>query len=373
MSQQYKPVLLITGATGYVAHHILELIDTIYPSYTIYATYNTKNPILNSNNEFKSMHHIKLDLSDDKSITSAVDSMFKNNIIPEIIIHCAAITSPRICEENKDETIKINCPMLFIDTLLLYYNKLQQFDKNPLFIFFSTDHVYDGKLSHINTIHHPSMYDNEEESKTENKIDVIYTEESACHPINSYGRGKLMMEKYLLMKWKNLVILRCSVIYGPENKLKKTILQFIVHKLKRNTNEKVVLFKNEKRCFICIDSIVKTIEYFIKQYYETNKEYHDVYNCGGINALTRVEFGEICANIYELDAKKIFPVNRYDVKEAWAHAVPNPQDLTKSSNKLFMELKRFYVFPSFINNIKHIVELNEPPEFSVRSISYNNF
>ena len=359
-----KPILLITGVTGYVGHHILEHIDKIYDEYTVYATHRNKNPKIKSGK----VQYIKLELGNDNSIQSAVDAVFKNNEIPDIIIHCAAATHVGYCQKNEDKAMKINCPTLFIDSLLNKYKKAN-ISKDPLFIFFSTDHVYDGELSHTNTIKHASIRDlfaddindsdndNDDEDKKVNDNDnkEVYDEMSPCYPLNNYGTSKLMMEKYLSMHWKNLIILRSSVIYGPKNKKKQTLLQFVVNELNNDKKKEVTLFKNEHRNFVSIQSIIKTVEYFINIYYDNKeKEYHDIYNCGGINSLNRTEFGENIAKIYGLDTKKIKSMNRFDCKQKWAQAAPNPQDVTMSSQKLYKELGQFYKFPPFLENIKRI-------------------
>lgn len=44
----------------------------------------------------------------------------------------------------------------------------------------------------------------------------MWTEDDATEPINAYGRSKLAAEKAIQERWANHVILRASVIYGPQ-------------------------------------------------------------------------------------------------------------------------------------------------------------
>eukprot|EP01084_Bolivina_argentea_P244179 409136_1 len=111
------------------------------------------------------------------------------------------------------------------------------------------------------------------------------------------------------MHWRHLVILRPSVIYGPRNGIKSTLLQFVLDGLKNDDNEQLILFKNERRNFVSIWSVMQSVQHFIHGYYTEHKQYHDVYNCGGTTSLTRVEFGEIAATVYGLDSKKIKAIN----------------------------------------------------------------
>eukprot|EP01083_Nonionella_stella_P121172 363935_1 len=352
MSEQILPVLLITGVAGYVGHHILELVHSTYPSYTVYATHHSTNPWMKSPDDpLKQIHHIKLDLTSEQSIKDAIQHMFTKNIIPQIIIHCAAMPSLAVCQKNKDKAMKVNCCTVLVDTLLSYYASIKM-KQHPLFIFLSTDHVYDGELSHVNTIPHECM------RSAEHKMDVPkYDEQSPCYPINIYGQSKLKMEKHLLMHWRHLVILRPSVIYGPRNGIKSTLLQFVLDGLKNDDNEQLILFKNERRNFVSIWSVMQSVQHFINGYYTEHKQYHDVYNCGGTTSLTRVEFGAIAATVYGLDSKKIKAINRFDCKQQWAHSAPNPQDNSMSSDKLYREVKAHYTFPQqFADVIKQIKE-----------------
>ena len=307
-----KPVLFITGVTGYVGHHILEYIDKTYPSYVIYASISRKQPLIKSNGASKEIHYIKMDLGDDDSIKQSIEAMFTKTI-PDIIIHCAAVTQIGFCEKNKDKIIKINYSTVFVNTLLANYKKIER-DIDPLFILFSTDHVYDGDLSDKNKIKPVSMYMDE---KDEDKD--VFDESSPCYPKNNYGLSKLMMEKYLLLNWNNLVILRCSVIYGADNNRKDTLLQFVVKELKKE--KETILFKNEKRNFVWIENVIQTVQYFMENYYQHRKIYHDIFNCGGSQTLSRVEFGEIVGKVSELNTKFIHAMNRYDCHEKWAKPI----------------------------------------------------
>ena len=354
---QSDPVILITGVTGYVGHHLLGYILKSYPSSIVHGTHRSNQPVIKNDR----VRYFNVDVTRDESVKSAVSAMFSSGSIPDIIIHCAAATKPGFCQKNKAKSMRINCPPTFIQILLSHYTQHDP-HKKPLFVLFSTDHVYDGELADPNTIQHAPMFNvADSEQKSDDQPDAVqversrfYTEKSPCYPLNHYGQSKLKMEEYLLMHWDNLVILRCSNIYGPPIGNRGTMLQFVISQLGDGHNEKVTLFKNETRNFVCIHSVVKAVEHFIVRYQGGSRDFHDIYNCGSTKSLNRVEFGTIIGREYGLDTSKIDGVNRFEFTQKWAHQAPNPQDVTMSSDKLHQEMKDFYTFPSFEDAIKQI-------------------
>lgn len=45
-------------------------------------------------------------------------------------------------------------------------------------------------------------------------------ETSRCAPVNAYGRTKLEAEQYVRSHWERRIILRTSIIYGPDAPIK---------------------------------------------------------------------------------------------------------------------------------------------------------
>lgn len=75
----------------------------------------------------------------------------------------------------------------------------------PLLIHLSTDQVYDGSRAN-------------------------WKETDPCAPVNAYGQTKLEAEQYIQERWPNHVILRSSIIYGPQSPApvsRALFLQFI--------------------------------------------------------------------------------------------------------------------------------------------------
>ncbi|MDP3956505.1 MAG: NAD(P)-dependent oxidoreductase [bacterium] len=108
---------------------------------------------------------------------------FVLNKKPKTIIHLAALTDQRICEENPKEAERIN---------VLGTKNLAEAAKEigALFVFASTNSVFDGSKK------------------------TPYREDDATHPINNYGRSKLEAEKAVREIRPEWIIARTSWVFG---------------------------------------------------------------------------------------------------------------------------------------------------------------
>jgi len=96
---------------------------------------------------------------------------------PKMVVHCAAFTSPPVCEKNPLQALRVNIE----GTAYLAEYCTQK--KIPL-VYISTEYVFDGK-------------------------DGNYSEEDAVHPVNLYGWTKLGGECAVRIVPEHLII-RCA-------------------------------------------------------------------------------------------------------------------------------------------------------------------
>ncbi len=145
--------ILITGGTGALGSELKKLFpDSISPT------------------------HQELDICD----ITALKNFFHNNKI-DIIIHTAALTTIRGCEENKNQAMEINVQGT--------QNLIEEFkNSNPTgkFVYVSTACVFDG---------HSEMY----------------VEKSVPYPKNFYSLTKLLGE-YIVNEFKNSLIIRTNFV-----------------------------------------------------------------------------------------------------------------------------------------------------------------
>lgn len=174
--QQMKKRILITGTNGQVGWSLqqtcpLDLIELIAPQ------------------------EGDLDITNQSNIEAAID-MHK----PDMIINAAAYTAVDKAEEEKDIAMLVNA-----DGPLLLAQCCQK-NNIPLF-HFSTDYVFDGKK------------------------ETPYTESDQPHPINIYGKTKLIGEQNIQQHLAQYIILRISGVFCSHgNNFVKTMLRLAQEK-----------------------------------------------------------------------------------------------------------------------------------------------
>ena len=107
---------------------------------------------------------------------------------PDVVYFPAAVVNAEWNEEFPLEAERINVedPKRFFDDCAWAQTKL---------VYYSTDYVFDGESG-------------------------PYCEESPVHPINRYGKQKVMVEEYLTSEYPRWLILRTAVVYGFEPQAK---------------------------------------------------------------------------------------------------------------------------------------------------------
>ncbi|KAL6497237.1 hypothetical protein OROGR_029166 [Orobanche gracilis] len=117
-------------------------------------------------------------------MASVQSPMHSVRVVPDVVINCAALSVPRVCEMDQEAAMSINVPTALVKWL-------SSFGEGTLLIHLSTDQVYDGTKS-------------------------FYKEEDETVPVNVYGKSKVEAERYISANCRSFVILRSSVIYGPQ-------------------------------------------------------------------------------------------------------------------------------------------------------------
>ncbi|HTO17058.1 MAG TPA: SDR family oxidoreductase [Edaphocola sp.] len=171
--------ILIVGASGLVGgnclKHFIEEGHQVIGTHMSYATnhtvfFNTLKPNIKSNFDVKSFQ-------------------------PDVIVHCGALTHVDYCEEHIKESYEktVKSTKNIIKLAKEYNSKL---------VYLSTDYVFDGKKG-------------------------PYRENAPTHPINIYGKHKLMAEKAVLKELTNSLVLRITNVYGEEERGKNFVSRII--------------------------------------------------------------------------------------------------------------------------------------------------
>ena len=262
--------ILVTGGTGFFGLNFLKKLDK-----NIYLLGNKK--ILKKNNK----QIIFLDKINKKNLIKIIDTL---NI--KTIIHAAAITNLEFAEKNKLMTYNTNFRLTKIisDIVKLCNLKL---------VFISTDQLYDN----------PMGYSNERQK--------IKTQ-------NYYSFTKYLSENYIKKNNKKYWIIRCS-FFGWGTNYKKSLSDFIYTNLKNKIA--INLWSNIFFNPIYVTELID-ISMNITKYQK------GIYNIGSNQKISKLDFGIMIANEFNLDSSNIKSVN-YENKE-----LIRPKDMSVDTKKI---------------------------------------
>lgn len=219
----------------------------------------------------------------------------------DVVINCAAVSSPAACELAPIAARAINVPNALLDSL---EKARKTSSMEPFLIHISTDQVYDGSKAY-------------------------WSEDDQCQPVNTYGRTKLEAEDVIRRRWPHHVILRSSIIYGPQcgTPVARTLfLQMIIGALE--DGKPTSFFNDEYRSPIYVQDILKVIHAAIKQREQLPAS---VLNMGGPDRLSRVDFARVVAEVCGFEQEgTIVSVPCRTV----SRPVASPADISMNSAKL---------------------------------------
>jgi dTDP-4-dehydrorhamnose reductase len=176
------PRILIIGASGQVGSALVQ--EYRRHNYLVYGTHNS--------HPFPGEHTVRFNLEE-----AAAEPSFAEELIdmmhPSIIVICSAFTWVDGAEDAKDRVHAVNVagPAAVAMAAKRIGAKL---------VVFGTDYIWDGKSG-------------------------PYNEDDPPNPVNVYGKSKVDMEQRLLGIDAASLILRTTVVYGPERQGKNFIYQ----------------------------------------------------------------------------------------------------------------------------------------------------
>ncbi|CAL1399054.1 unnamed protein product [Linum trigynum] len=298
--------VLVVGGTGYLGQHVLEGLSTIADDavpYDLAFTYHsTPNPppLLLAGVPQCLAFHVDLRTGD------GLETVSRRFGQPDIVVNCAAISVPRVCEKDPDAAMAVNVPSALVNWISSFQDR-----DALLLIHLSTDQVYAGVKS-------------------------FYKEEDEAAPVNVYGKSKVAAEKFISEKCSNYAILRSSIIYGPQtiSPVPKSLpIQWIDGVLSKG--EPVEFFHDEFRCPVYVKDVVTVILSLIHRWRsEGDKQMKLLLNLGGPNRVSRVEMAEVVANVRGYNASLIKPVSASSVDRG----VSSPADISMDISNLVQAL-----------------------------------
>ncbi len=278
MSDQPVRVLVVGGASGYLG----QLLSKHLSNSDVSRSLGLKLDVRVSTRAPTSTHQqLQLDLRDQTSIEAALAAF-----PPDVVINTAAISQPGLCEANEETANETNVPRLLVSALVNGY-------PTPFLIHLSTDQVYDGSRSNS-------------------------TEEAPAAPINAYGRSKLKAEEVIRNSGCCHVILRSSIIVGPElpGVERPLFVQFIRDRLQQKIPTRYLV--DEFRSPIYCHDICLIVQALIRSFMEQARREDDpdrrhrifahTFNMGGVERLSRLDMALAVASVIDFDGEEAVDV-----------------------------------------------------------------
>ena len=317
--------LLLTGASGFLGQHVLH---SFLHEPESAAKVRHIHALVNSSTALDAAVREKLqklggttiqvevesvDLTDPSSVTS----FLARHPRMDVCIHTAALSIPRLCEQDPDRAAKLNNPTHFFDALI---------QAKTFIIALSTDQVYQG-----------------------DPTQAPYSETDDTKPVNTYGQTKVDMEVYLLQHYPNRsVLLRSSLILGPKAPLlpdqtHDTFFHFIASRHQQETT----FFIDECRSAVFVNDVVSCLAWFVNRAglamddsaaTATTAYPAGVYNLGGPASCSRMDMARAVFQWLGYNDKYLVPVTRAEELSASSGngvvVVKSPLDISMVIDKL---------------------------------------
>ena len=278
--------ILLTGGSGFLGAHLTKRLSQ---SYQVYVT-RYRSPL--SSGIRHQVSTIHLDITNPLEVKTTV-----GRIQPALIIHTAANTNLRDCEENPTSAWELN-----VDGT----NNLVQAAKKigARFIYLSTDSVFNGKRG-------------------------FYRETDLPEPINVYGVTKLEGEKIVAAQLTNVVILRLALLYGWSLTKSTSFTEDSVNDL--SAGKKINAFTDEYRNPLHVLNLCEIIGEIIE-----NNTIQGLFHAAGPDRVNRYEQTLRIAEIFNFDQSLISPITTSEIKTL---TYKRPKDCSLNTEKLRSVIK----------------------------------
>ena len=221
------PRAIITGAAGLIGQYIVKTAPRWAPDWDV-----------------QGLSRADLDLTDRANVERTWQS-----IKPNAVIHCAALSRTKDCEQDPEAARCINVEATA---------HLAQLAQDIPFIFLSSGEVFDGRTG-------------------------WYSEADEPNPINVYGKTKLEAERVVLQNPRHTVV-RIVLTAGTSQNGDRSFVEDMCRAA--TAGKDVTLYADEFRCPLPAGVIARVIWELV------DRKQPGLYHLGGSERLSRWEIGE---------------------------------------------------------------------------------
>jgi len=282
--------ILVIGGSGLLGNSIIENSPS---KYEIISTYQNNSCLGKS---------IKLNLKNHDEIRKIIHS-----VMPDFVIHTAAMTNIEECEKNPIEAEEIN-----VKSTKVLVESSKEIDAK--FCYISTDAVFGGEKGN-------------------------YKEDDLPNPINAYSLTKLLGEKSVL-NYENSLVLRTSFFGFSKNKNKESFVPMVVRNL-----------RNKKHIKAAVDKVnnpleVSLLSKIIFKIYEN--EMLGLYNVASKDYMNSYEIANTIADVFEFDQKLISKITTNELANQFKWIAKRPLNTSLNTEKISKKIS----LPSIKDSIK---------------------
>lgn len=212
---------------------------------------------------YENVAYSKVDISKQSEAKKLIKGFY-----PDVIVNCAAYTNVDGCETEKELSWAIN--VTGVENLIKYGRTC-----DAHFIHVSSDYIFDGESG-------------------------PYSEDEFPNPISQYGKEKLAAENVVITGHIRHTIIRTNVLYGATQFGRPDFVKWVYNSLSEKKNIRIVKDQINNPTYI------DDISYAISKIIEFNKL--GIYNLGGAEILSRIDFTCKIADYFNLDKSLITPI-----------------------------------------------------------------
>ena len=217
---------------------------------------------------------------------------------PDWVICPAALSHVDYCEEHADEAYAAN--------LHAPLGAAKAATKAGAgFVYYSSDYVFDG-------------------------VGGPYTEEASPRPLGVYGLSKWQGEQAVLTTLERALVIRTSVVYGPERQEKNFVYQLIRacrgrQPFRPAVDQRASPSYNE-------DVATATVEC-------CERELRGTWHLAGADTLDRMAFAQLVCRVFDLDGSNLTPATTAQLKQKAARPLDGGLRIDKAHAKLRTPLR----------------------------------
>ena len=268
--------LLITGVSGFLGWHLAKIAQSQWQVYGITHSKTVQIPGINQ---------VKINLTN----LNDLQYLFQT-VKPDAVIHAAAQSQPNFCQQYPEESAKIN-----VTASLNIANLCSALDIPCVFT--STDLVFNG-------------------------LNPPYRETDPVSPVSYYGEQKVLAEQGMLERYPKTAICRMPLMFGDVPPHASSFIQPFIQVLREG--KELNLFIDEFRTPVSGETAAKGLLLAL----ETTS---GILHLGGKERISRYDFVQLMAEVFNLPTDTIKPCRQQDVKMA----APRPADVSLDSTKAF--------------------------------------